>query len=98
MALHDTVVVPTAVAKSLADIKTGHGTITGAVAGDHIGSDGLVAGSLDFPIMGIVGVASSIDDALFVDPEDGTMGTELIHTMHYPGTNPAYLNEGEVRA
>ena len=102
MATHESVVGPTGAAKAPADIVTGIGTITGVTADGHLGADGVTAdeGVTDRPMMGIVGAAVTIDDATYVDPEDGTVGAgaALNHTLHYPGTNPAFRNEGEVRA
>ena len=95
MATHPSVGVPTPEAKALPDIVTGIGTVSGVAVGLYLGADGVTADKTHatIPCMGVAGVAVVIDDAVFVDTGDGAVGTELIHTMHYPGTNPAFRNE-----
>ncbi len=97
MATHESVVVLTGAAAPQTAIVTAIGTVTGVTVDGHLGADGVTAdeGVVDRPMMGIAGAAVTIDDATYVDPEDGTVGAgaALNHTLHYPGTNPAYDTE-----
>lgn len=94
MATHESVVVPASGAKALADVDTGIGTIAGVTKNGNLGADGVSGGSTTNPLMDLAGVDVTIDDATFVDPADGSMGTEEIHTGHYPGTRTDFDREG----
>jgi hypothetical protein len=75
--------------------EAGAATITGVTVDGHLGADGVTAdeGVVDRPMMGIAGIAVTIDDATYTDPETGDTGEGNIHTLHYPGTRNDFTNE-----
>jgi hypothetical protein len=99
MATHPSVAVLEGVADKAGDIITAIGTVTGVTVNGRLGCDGVTGGITTRPMLGVAGVAVTIDDATYVDPDDGSLGAgaAVIHTGHFPGGNPGFVNEARGR-
>jgi hypothetical protein len=92
MATFQSVIVPTGGdGKSMAAIAAGVSE-TGVTEDGNLGADGVSGGVTDRAMMGVAGLAVTIDDATYVDPGTGAVDTEQIHSHQYPGTRTDFDN------